>query len=250
MTTSASPPPSYNLGAFSLAEMTRCGMELRRIGKGASSMEEVGERTVRYLFERLSAPGGSEPACALVRLFVTMPFDELQDEQQEFAVGVLGKRPDDPGMKCLTLLASAGVEEPWNSRHRSAGHKALPLASEASVARSPMIAQLIRQLGVDIGALLASDQRLLLDADQHTFNVFHVAEAKGSTHIPAQEQFVVPHGVRSVLGFGGLLPNTELFATILFTRVPVARSVADMFRPLALNQKLAMLPFIDRKVFA
>jgi hypothetical protein len=56
--------------------------------------------------------------------------------------------------------------------------------------------------------------------------------------------------VESVLGFGGLLPSSELFATIFFTRVPIPRNVADMFRPLALNQKLALLPFVDRKVFA
>jgi hypothetical protein len=250
MTTSASQPPSYNLGAFSLAEMTRCGMELRRIGAGASSMEEVGERTVRYLFERLVAPGGSEPACALVRLFVTMPFHELQDEQQEFAAAVLGARPGDPNMKCLTLLASAGVEEPWNSRHRSAGHKALPLASEASVARSPMIAQLIRQLGVEVSSLLASDSRLMVEMEQHSFNVFYVPDAEGSPFIPAQGEFVIPHGIRSVLGFGGVLPSGELFAMILFSRVRIPREIAELFKTLSLNVKVALLPFVDRRVFA
>ena len=76
-----------------------------------------------------------------------------------------------------------------------------------------------------------------------------IAEAKGSAYIPAQAEFVEPFGVQSVLGFGGLLPNGELFATIFFARVSVPRAVADMFRPLALNQKLALLPFVDRKVF-
>ena len=250
MTTSAFRSPTYNLGAFSLGEMTRCGMELRRIGTGASSMEEVGQRTVRYLFQRLAAPGGRDPGCALVRLFVTMPFHELQREQQEFAVGVLGTRPDDPDMKCLTLLASAGVEEPWNSRHRSAGHMALPLASESSVARSPMIAQLIRQLGVDVSSLLASDSRLMMEMEQHSFNVFHVPDAEGSPYIPAQAEFVVAQGIRSVVGFGGVLPSGELFAMILFSRVRIPRDVAELFRALSLNVKVALLPFVDRRVFA
>jgi len=240
----------FDLSRFSLSDMTRCGMELRRLGEHASGMEEVGERVVRYFYEHLRTPDLANPACVLVRVFVTQPFASLDDGQRAFVESVVGADNVSPNLKCLSLLATAGDEPAWNSRRTSNAHKALPLTSEESVARSPMIAQLIRQLGVDISALLASDQRLLLDADQHTFNVFHVAEAKGSSHIPAQEQFVVPYGVQSVLGFGGLLPNTELFATILFTRVPVARSVADMFRPLALNQKLAMLPFIDRRVFA
>jgi two-component system, NtrC family, sensor kinase len=101
-----------------------------------------------------------------------------------------------------------------------------------------------------VGVLLGGDQRLVLDLDQHTFNVFHVPEAKGSSYIPAQRDFVIPYSVCSVVGFGGLLPDGELFATILFSRVPVARGIADLFRPLALNLKLAMLPFVGRKVFA
>jgi len=240
----------FDLNRFSLSDMTRCGMELRRLGERASGMEEVGERVVRYFYENLRTPDLANPACVLVRVFVTQPVSALDDGQRSFVERVVGNAAMPPTLKCLTLLATAGDEPAWNSRRTSTAHKALPLTSEESVARSPMIAQLIRQLGVDIGALLASDPRLLLDLDQHTFNVFHVAEAKGSGHIPAQQEFVIPHQVRSVLGFGGVLPNSELFATILFTRVPIARSTADMFRPLALNQKLAMLPFVDRKVFA
>lgn len=249
MTASASPGPYYNLAGFSLTDMTRCGIELRRIGAGASSMEEVAERTVQYLFDRLRQPDSTAPACALARLFVTMPFEDLQAEQREFALGVLGRQPDE-GMKCLTLLASAGVEEAWNSRHSSAGHKALPLPSPESVARSPMIAQLIRQLGVEVRTLLSSDPRLIVEMEQHTFNVFYVPDAEGSPFIPAQEDFVVPYGVRSVLGFGGVLPSGDLYAMILFSRTRVPREVAELFRTLSLNVKVALLPFVDRKVFA
>lgn len=249
MTGTDSNPASYDLGAFSLTDMTRCGIALRRIGAGASSMEEVAERTARYLFERLREPAGGGPACALVRLFVTMPFEELTKAQQEFAVTVLGRQPE-YGMKCLTLLASAGVEEAWNSRHRSVGHKALPLSSEESVARSPMIAQLIQQLGVEVSSLLASDSRLIIEMEQHTFNVFYVPDAKDSPYIPAQQDFVVPYGIRSVLGFGGVLPSGELYAMILFSRVSIPREIAELFRTLSLNVKVALLPFVDRQVFA
>lgn len=240
----------YDLSRFSLSDMTRCGIELRSLGSGATSMEEVGQRSVRYLYEHLRQPDLSAPACALVRVFVTQPYGSLEDGQQDAARAILSEMQPTPTLKCLTLLASAGQEPPWNSRFESDGHKALPLPSEESVSRSPMIAQLIRQLGVDVGVLLGSDQRLVLDLDQHTFNVFHVPEAKGSSYIPAQREFVIPYSVSSVVGFGGLLPDGELFATILFSRVPVARAIADLFRPLALNLKLAMLPFVGRKVFA
>lgn len=240
---------SYNLATFSLSDMTRCGMELRRIGAGAGSMEEVAERAVRYMFERLLGADGGDPACALVRLFLTVPFDALQDEQRVFAAKLLGTEP--PGeMKCLTLLASAGVEDSWNSRHSSAGHKALPLSSEESVARSPMIAQLIHQLGVEVSSLVAFDPRLVIEREQRTFNVFYVPDAEGSPYIPAQADFVVPYGVRSVLGFGGVLSSGDLYAMILFSRVRISREVAEMFRTLSLNVKVAMLPFVGGELFA
>jgi hypothetical protein len=240
----------FDLSSFSLSDMTRCGIELRALGAGATSMEEVGQRLVRYLYEHLRQPDLAAPACALVRIFVTQPYSALDDVQQDAARAILGSMRATPTLKCLTLLATAGEQPQWNSRMESNAHKALPLPSEESVARSPMIAQLIRQLGVDVGVLLGSDPRLVLDLDQHTFNVFHVPEAEGSSYIPAQRDFVLPYQIRSVVGFGGLLPDGELFATILFSRVPIARGIADLFRPLALNQKLAMLPFVGRKVFA
>lgn len=240
----------YDLARFTLSDMTRCGIELRKLGAGASSAEEVADRIVRFLHESLRAQGGEEAACVLVRLFVTMTYAELEADQQEFVASVLGHAPDRPTTKCLTLLATAGEVPAWNSRRASLGHSALPLASEESVARSPMIAQLIRQLGVEVGALISADPSLVVDADQHNYNVFHVPDAEGSPYIPAQREFVIPYGVRSVLGFGGLLPSGELYATVLFSKAPIPRATAELFRTLALNVKVAMLPFVGRRVFA
>ncbi|HUQ98792.1 MAG TPA: hypothetical protein VM166_05005 [Gemmatimonadaceae bacterium] len=245
---SPTPTNSYDFSRFGLAEMTRCGIDLRRSGSGAKSMEEAASRVVRYLYEGLRDAGSDKPACALVRMFVTLPFDDLQSEQQSFAERVLGDRPDGT-MKCLTLLATAGQEPDWNSRHTSKGHQALPLPSPEAVSRSPMIAQLIRQLGIEISALL-SESGLVIDTAQHTFNVFYVGDAVGSPVIPGQKEFVIPYGVRSVLGFGGVMPSGELFATILFSKTPIPRDVADLFKTLALNVKVALLPFVGNRIFA
>lgn len=239
----------YDLARFSLSDMTRCGIDLRKMGAGASSMEEAAGRVVRLLHEQLGDGQGGR-ACALVRLFVTLPYAELDAEQQGFVRDVLGGEPERATMKCLTLLATAGARPEWNSRRSSAGHKALPLQSGESVARSPMIAQLLKQLGVETSILVEPDPQFVVDATQHTFNVFHVPQAAGSPYIPAQAQFVIPHGICSVLGFGGLLPSGELFATILFTSVSIPREVADLFKTLALNVKVALLPFAGAKVLA
>ena len=230
--------------------MTRCGIDLRRLSDGATTMEQVAERTVRYLYERLRTPAPDAPACALVRMFITMPFADLEDDQRAFAERVLGDESHPPRMKCLTLLATAGEESAWNSRHTSAGHKALPLVSAESIARAPMISQLVRQLGIEVGMLLSVDPGVVIDTNQHSFNVFYVQDAKGSPYIPAQREFVEPYGIRSVLGFGGLLPSGDLFTVILFSKTHIPREIADLFKTLALNVKVAILPFAAGRQFS
>jgi hypothetical protein len=239
----------YDLSHFTLSDMTRCGVELRRLGADASSMEEVAGRVVGALYGQLMMSPGTR-GCVLVRTFVTQPYSALQPDQQRFAERVYPEIVEHPKTKCLTLLATAGDEPEWNSRQTSTGHQALPLPSEESILRSPMISQLIRQLGVELGPLLAPNAEFMIDVLQHTFNVFHVPDALGSPHIPAQSEFVQPHGVRSVIGFGGLLPPGELFATILFAKTIVPREVAELFKTLALNVKVVLLPHSGVKIFS
>jgi signal transduction histidine kinase len=244
----------YDLANFNLGTMTECGAALRRLGAGAASMEEVAGRIVRCLYDSFVDPVSNERALALARLFTTLSYADLDEGLRDSARAFLrqepGGPPARPDMKCLTLLATVGAQAAWNNRTRSAGHRAIPLSSANLVAQSPMIAQLIRQCGFDLGVLLAPGGDLLVDLEQRTYNVFHVPEARGSPFVPAQEDFVLPLGVRSVLGFGGLLPSGQLFAIIIFSRVLIARETANMFAPLALSAKIALLPFAGGVVFS
>lgn len=112
-----------------------------------------------------------------------------------------------------------------------------------------MIAQLVTQFGLELSALVPAAAGVITEGSEKSYNVFHVADALNSPHIPAQERFVVPYGIRSVVGFGGMLPAGDLFAVILFSRVRIPRERADLFRTLSLNVKLAILPFADGPVF-
>ena len=53
----------------------------------------------------------------------------------------------------------------------------------------------------------------------------------------------------SVLGFGGLLPDGNLFVVILFARAYIPHETAELFKTLALSAKLAVLPFVGGRVF-
>ena len=193
----------------------------------------------------------SKKACALVRVFKTHPYGELDPEAQGFARRMLGEQSGASAtVKCLTLLATAGEKPEWNSRTQSVGHQAIPLASEQMVIQAPMISNLITQLGLSISTVLEPNSGLLLDKEQRTYNVFHVSEASGSSYIPAQEEFVIPFGIKSVLGFGGMLPSGNLFAVIMFSKVHIPRETAELFKPLALSAKVTLLPFDGGAVFA
>jgi hypothetical protein len=70
----------FDLAKFTLRDMTELGAVLRKIGDDATSMEEVANRVVRYLYENLVDPGTGRPECALVRFFKTHPYQDLESE--------------------------------------------------------------------------------------------------------------------------------------------------------------------------
>lgn len=233
----------YSLSKLTLSEITRLGSSLRTAGANAPHMEASAQAIVKGLFEGLEDGHGTR-AASLVRLYKTHPYSTLEDGQKEFARAILGSTPT-PELRCLTLLATVGEQPTWNRRESSAGHQAIPLPSESTLERLPMVLRLVQQLGIDVEQVVRPDARLMLDLEQRSFNVFHVERANGSEFIPAQD-FVREHRIESVLGFGGLLPSGDMFAVVMFTKVPVTRHIADLFKPVALNVKLALLPFGDR----
>ena len=240
----------FDLNRFSLRDMTTCGVALRKTSDGAKSVEEVAGRIISYLHDNLLDGPTGDKACVLARFFLTHDFAGLPQPLQRVAVASLGTEPESPALKCLVLLASAGLKPEWNARELSQGHQAISLPSVDMIQRTPMIARLLAQLGVKLATVVRPDPDLLMDLAQHNFNVFHVPEAKGSPFLPAQEEFVAPYGVRSVVGFGGLLPTGSLFVVILFTKVNLTRETAELFKPLAINAKLALLPFAGNNIFA
>ena len=226
---------SWDLTRFGTAELRQCDAALRDALGGERSMESAARTLCRSLYEELAGPAG-ERAGVLVRCYKTPPYGALPADLQRFAkraFGAVAITPPDPAMPCLTLLATVGDEPAWNDRRASRGHQAIPLPSPHVVERAPMIAQLVRELGFDLAHVAGPLGRGDAEPADRRYGVFHVEEAAGSPYIPAQAAFVDRHGVRSVLGFGGALGAGELFAAILFARVPVPVDTADRFRTLA-----------------
>lgn len=247
-TPSGSTTRALDLRTFPLGDMLRCGLELRRGARDAKTMEEAAQAIVRYLYDAFQEPGTGERSCPLVRFYRTHSYGALDEELQAAARGSMGQAAPGPDMRCLTLLASAGAEPAWNDRRQSRNHRAIPLPTRDVVERAPMIAQLIKQLGLDVSAVVAPSPALLKSLEGKTYNVFHVERALGSPYIPAQRDFVQRYGIESVVGFGGLA-NDDLFAVVLFSKVPISSDVANRFRNVALDVKSVIFAFAADEVF-
>jgi hypothetical protein len=228
-----------NISTLSIADLANAGDQVHNAAARSSTMEQCAQEVVRFLYQNFVDESNGR-ALGLVRCFKTQALGELPFDIRRSISDVESLSAN---TKCLTLLATAGDEPAWNSRQQSATHKAIPLESRNIIARSPMIAQLILQLGLDISDVINPRPEVIINLHEREYNVFHVQSALGSAHIPAQQQFVVPYGIKSVIGFGGVLATGDLFAIIMFAKVEVPREKAELFQSLAVSVKTAFMHF-------
>jgi hypothetical protein len=233
---------------FTVGAMLRAGIAIRRAVRGADSLESAADAITRYLYDNCVASSG-ERSCALVRFYKTHRYGEMEPALQRFAAAQLGEIPPRADMRCLTLLATTGDQPAWNARRQSKGHQAIPLPSAERVRAAPMIMRLIQELGVDIESLVSASDPRSRGSDSRTYDVFHVEQAAGSPYIPAQREFVEPHRIASVVGFGGLLRSGELFALILFSRDAIPARSAARFRTIALDVRSSLFAFDESRTW-
>ena len=235
--------PSLNLDLSHLDVVTalQCGNRLRQATQGAATLDDAASAVAQCLFDSFVNPQTAAPACALVRVYVTRAFGSLTAEQKQFARALIGEPnalADDT--KCLVLQGTAGLDANWQRPSDSKGHQVIPLPSEEFVRNAPMIASLIEQFGLQIADVVRPRLHAERELVDKNYNVFHVEHAIGSPYIPAQSDFVVPYGIQSVVGFGGVLSTGDLYAAILFSRVHIPHESAKRFRSLALTLRAAL----------
>ena len=245
-------PERFQLRALQPADAVLVGALATRAARSAQSLEEAAAGIVTGLYESLEDADLEGPSLALARFYRTISFADLEPDLQEMAMAIRGQDSAQPraAMKCLTLMGTAGIEPAWNSRRTSARHRVIPLPSPAAVDRLPMVSRLISELGMSVANLVEATTDPFLQPEAGRARLFHVEEAQGSPFIPDQEDFVRRYGIRSVVGFGSSLQSGDLWAVILFTRVPVSVKVARLFLMLATDIKIAILPVLSNRFFA
>lgn len=233
----------YSLARFSLLEVTECSAVLRQLGEQSNSLQQAASRAVNFLYTHLGNEETGNRECALVRCFKTTSYGRLDPAAQQLAREQLGGIAPFPEMKCFTLVASAGEEASWNHVERSYRYRVIPMVSADFVKQFPMFSQLLHQFGVSTAFDVTPGGEWLVDMEEKTYNVFYVPDAVGSPYVPVQEGFVGKYGIKSVLCFGGMLPSRDLFAVIVFSKIPVPREAAALCKSLALSLKTSLLAF-------
>lgn len=239
----------YDMTRFTPQDMAKCSLVLRQLGRNTASMEACSQKIVKFIYQHFCSSETGENSCVLVRLFKTHPYGELEDSLQQSVRRLMNHNSPASDMKCWTLLAAAGAEPQWNSRHTAAQNTAIGLVSAELVAQMPTISEIIRQFGLDIPTVIGTQRERFLQLESAVLNIFHVSEAKGSLLIPEQKSLIIPYQVKSVLGFGGLLPSGSLFAVEILLKVKISQNTAEMFKHLALSVKTALLLGDEKVVF-
>ena len=235
------------LNTLTSAQASEMGSEFAGLGAGAQTMERAANSIVRHLYDSLVDETGAR-SLALARFYKTHPYSELDSDLQEFARGILGGPPESENVNCLTMLATIGENPDWTDRLKSQGHRAIPFANSEMVASIPMISRLLSQFGMDVQHALRDRSQNKELADMR-YGVFHVREAQGSQYIPAQDEFIVRYGVKSVVAFGGVLSSGDLFVIIMFSKTPISDDVARSFETLGPKLKEAIEPFSGGRIF-
>lgn len=189
-----------------------------------ASFEEAAQFVVEDLYKNVQQEDGS-PAFALVRIYRLTILRELPAS--------LTPLVDPMRERWMTLMGTYGEESAWQDRNLSQGHKALNLGAD----QSPMVSAALVQLGLD-GGIDMPEFEIDLPMPEATFmtRYFHVEHAPGSPYIPAQEPFVKPYGIQSVIGLGNTFASESMFVLLAFSKVHLTTSQAA-----ALSQ---MAPFI------
>ena len=192
---------------------------VQKAARGQSSLDVAAQQLTSYFYDQF------RESILLCRLFATIPFGQLPAANQQFArelaqsAGVQGLLSDDTLI--LSLMGTRGKEEDWNHRERSKGHIGIPLVSGPFVQSIPMLARLLKQLGLGLDWLDAGNSLQMTKTIGSMRGAFFVPDAaeqvdeEGRKIIAAQE-FVGAHQVKTVFGLGGAYVGTTTFMMMIF----------------------------------
>jgi len=192
--------------------------------------EEAAQQFIGVLFDYFSA------SLVLLRLFTTMRYDELPEEDRRFVDG----RGRDTNTSHLihaatpifTLLGTCGNRPEWSDRRASAHFRCIPLASTAFVSSLSMLSRQFESVGLDLSLVDEWETKVTSTGRADRFRgMLYVGDAgidrdsQGRMIVPKQD-FVAASGVKSTFGFGsGYKGYPALVTLFVFANESIESSV-------------------------
>lgn len=153
----------------------------------------------------------------------------------------------------VTLLGTYGRLLDWCHRKSSVAHQIISINSIAIPARIPMFEHLLVQnMGVDLNKLYETGN-VIASMSRPGGGKFHIEDVPSSPIIPAQVEFVRPFGVKSLVGFGGLIGDAggsmTLYMLIAFTSGTYTADMADDFNTMQPYITTCLASAVGRAIF-
>lgn len=237
-----------NIESVTESELAGIELRLRPMVDAATTLEEAAQALADQLFEAFPR------ATVLARVYATVPFSRLPESNRVATTRMATERGAEarlaPTTPVLSLLGTHGVEADWCDRRRSRGHAGIPLIDASFVDSTPMVARLLRDLGLELTLVERwADEysRALIGGFNGVFYVPDAATAvdtRSRLIVPAQD-FVTKYHVKTVFGMGGSYltdPAGTIIACIVFANTYVPRQKAERFSSLMAQFKSATFP--------
>jgi hypothetical protein len=242
-----------SLNSSPASQIRQLNQQVREALKSSSSFEEAAQTTVDILYATFPS------SLALVRLYLTVPYQQLQKPIQQFVQALISTKAPDASLisqsQILTLFGTRGAQPEWDNRRSSNGHKGIPLLSSSFVSTIPMLAALLKELGADLTWLDTKKEFLGKSLGGNLASVFYVADAATTKDehsrlvIPAQD-FVATQKVKTVFGVGGSYVNGQILTMIFFCKEYLSKEQAEQFIVLANVIKAATVSLLSKQLFS
>ena len=195
---------------------------------------------------------------ALVRIFATVRFYELSGFERMKCIEHAAAHGADRGLtgktNVLSLMGTRGAREQWNDRRESRDHLGIPLVSASFTESIPMIATLMKEIGIGTDWIDIEEPHIIVHNRGRTAGMFYVddartaVDAKGRLVVPAQ-QFVETENLKTVFGVGGAYPNGTFISIVFFTRMTLTRLDIERFLPLVHAFKAGTMKIVSARSF-
>jgi hypothetical protein len=196
------------------------------------SLERAARRCVDAFYDAF------QESVVLLRAFLTVAFETLPPFQRAFVERLAAAHDAAEQLGAatpvLSLLATRGVEPYWNDRRSSQGHVGIPFLNSRFITGVPMVAALLKELGLSLDWIDRQDAGMLKRALGRSTGLFLVEHASSATDtlgrkIISAQDFVERYGIESVFGAGGAYFGGQILVYIAFCRHHVPRSVAHRY---------------------